>query len=68
MTHPTTGRRAKTSAKKAVSEILILADGNILAHNITPALADVLAGLDPADEAMSRRATREKTFKNALPN
>ena len=68
MSHQTNSRHAKTSAEKAVSEILILADGNILAHNITPEMADMLAGLNPADEAMSRRATRKKTIKNALPN
>ena len=44
------------SAGKSVSEILILADGKILAHNLSPAMAGVLAALDPADAAMSRRA------------
>ncbi|MBI4623441.1 MAG: hypothetical protein HY736_09530, partial [Verrucomicrobia bacterium] len=37
-------------------ELLILPDGRILAHNITPALARVLATLDPANEAMRQRA------------
>lgn len=68
MSHPTNRRRAKTSAEKAVSEILILPDGRIFAHNITPVIADVLAELNPADEAMSRRATSNITFKNELPN
>ena len=37
------------------SELLILPDGKILAHNITPIMAKVLSELDPADEAMNRR-------------
>jgi hypothetical protein len=39
---------------------MILSDGKIYAHNLTPALAGVLAQLNPADEAMRRRATRKK--------
>ncbi len=38
------------------AEILILADGRVLAHNITPAVAAVLAELAPHDEAMRLRA------------
>lgn len=38
------------------AEILILADGRVLAHNITPAVAAVLAELVPHDEAMRLRA------------
>lgn len=37
-------------------ELLILPDGRILAHNITPALAQLLSELDPANEAMRQRA------------
>ncbi|MDR3460275.1 MAG: hypothetical protein P4N60_22835 [Verrucomicrobiae bacterium] len=40
------------------SEILILAGGKILAHNITPVMAQVLSELNPEDAAMSRRAGR----------
>jgi hypothetical protein len=50
------------------SELLILPDGRILAHNITPVLARVLAELNPTDEAMNRRARRRKTLKHELPN
>jgi hypothetical protein len=42
----------------AVSEILILPDGKILAHNLSPAMAGILAELDPADETMRLRATQ----------
>ena len=39
-----------------MSEILILPDGKIFAHNITPAMAGVLAELDPEDKPMRQRA------------
>ncbi len=38
------------------TEILILADGTVYAHNITPRMARVLALLDPADLPMRARA------------
>jgi hypothetical protein len=68
MKAPMTKKRTKLSAKKSVSEILILADGKILAHNISPVMAGVLAELNPADEAMSRRALRKNILKHELPN
>jgi hypothetical protein len=37
-------------------EVLILSDGRILAHNITPELAKVLAEIDPKNQAMALRA------------
>ena len=51
-----------------LSEILILPDGNILAHNLTPAMARVLAVLNPADAAMSQRAKRKTNLIHELPN
>jgi hypothetical protein len=42
--------------RQSSGELLILPDGRVLAHNITPALAEILAALDPADENMRRRA------------
>jgi hypothetical protein len=50
------------------SEFLILPDGRILAHNLTPAVAKILSELNPADEAMSRRSRPATTLKNELPN
>ena len=41
-----------------ISEFLILSDGTVLAHNLTPAMADVLRTLNPKDHIMSRRAQR----------
>ena len=37
-------------------EILILTDGRILTHNLTPDMAAVLQQLNPHDEPMRRRA------------
>lgn len=48
-------------------ELLILPDGKILAHNVTPALARVLAELNPADAAMNRRAYSRKISNHELP-
>lgn len=45
-----------TSADDSGSEILVLSDGRIFAHNITPAMAQALAALNPGDEDMRRRA------------
>ena len=42
--------------EQSTGELLILPDGRILAHNITPELARLLSELDPADDAMRRRA------------
>ena len=56
------------SAESAVGELLILPDGRVLAHNLSAALAGVLAELNPGDMAMNRRAAEKKPFTNELPN
>ncbi len=40
------------------TELLILPDGRILAHNITPEMAALLAELDPQNKAMKARNRR----------
>jgi hypothetical protein len=50
------------------SEVLILPDGRILAHNITPEMASVLGELNPDDQAMKRRAKQKSILKHELPN
>ena len=60
MKTPTKRKRSKIAAVQSVSEILILADGKILAHNISPLMAGLLAELNPGDAAMNQRALREK--------
>ena len=47
-------------------EILIEADGRIFAHNLTPALAAVLAELNPDDETMRTRAGEEMKSKSRI--
>jgi hypothetical protein len=38
------------------TEILLLPDGRILVHNLTPAFAELLRELNPADEQIQPRA------------
>lgn len=38
------------------TELLLLPDGRILAHNITPQMAAVLSELDPQNESLRERA------------
>ena len=45
------------------SEILILPNGKILAHNMTPEMAAILSELDPKNEAMKKRATKRNRSK-----
>ncbi|MBI4622835.1 MAG: hypothetical protein HY736_06365, partial [Verrucomicrobia bacterium] len=56
MTRAKSNYAATLDDHQSSGELLILPDGRILAHNITPALARVLATLDPANEAMRLRA------------
>jgi len=39
------------------TDLLILPDGRILVHNLTPAMAALLHALDPRDRSMTTRAT-----------
>ena len=39
-----------------MTELLIQADGTILAHYLTPATAELLSALNPSDEPMKQRA------------
>jgi hypothetical protein len=38
------------------AELLLLPDGRILAHSITPELAAILSGIDPHNRDMAQRA------------
>jgi hypothetical protein len=42
--------------KLETTELLILSDGKILVHNLTPAMAELLAELDPDNLEMRQRA------------
>jgi hypothetical protein len=49
-------RQANRACTGTSEDILILTDGRILAHNLTPAMAAVLRELNPNDERMRKRA------------
>ena len=38
------------------SDLLLLPNGRLLVHNLTPAMAEVLRKLDPEDQVMRKRA------------
>jgi len=48
----------RTRSSAATSELLVLPDGRVLAHNLTPALAALLAEFDPGDDSMQARARK----------
>ena len=50
--------KKNTSPKPQVeltTELLIMPDGKVMAHNLTPVMAAVLSELNPADEAIKQR-------------
>ena len=51
---------AEAAAEEA-SSILILADGRILARNVTPAVAALLLALRPDSEELAVRASHSST-------
>lgn len=40
----------------SITEMQILPDGRVLVHNLTPLMAAILAGMNPADDQMRSRA------------
>ena len=56
MTRAKNNYAATVDDAQSSGEILLLPDGRILAHNLTPALARLLAELDPTNTAMAGRA------------
>jgi hypothetical protein len=45
------------------TELLILPDGRVLVHNLTPAFAQILQSLNAEDELMRKRAAAEEPSK-----
>jgi len=43
-----------------MQEILILADGRVMAHNLTPGMAMMLRELNPGDKRMQQRVRNPK--------
>jgi hypothetical protein len=46
----------KPAKQELLSEVLIMPDGKIYAHNLTPEMAKVLSELNPEDESIRQRA------------
>ena len=59
---------AQKSSAPLTSELLLLPDGRILAHNLTPAFAGLLRELNPGDEQISSRVTRHSSPTHELPD
>jgi hypothetical protein len=55
--------------QELMSEVLLMPDGTVLAHNLTPAMAAVLHELNPADETIRQRVVTlvGKEAKKILP-
>ena len=51
------------------TELMIMPDGKVLAHNLTPVMAAVLSELNPADEAIKQRIIThvDSEVKKLLP-
>jgi hypothetical protein len=45
-----------TTGNASMTELLIQADGTVFAHNLTPAMAELLNALNPSDKPMKQRA------------
>jgi hypothetical protein len=52
-------QRSKHTRRSVATDILILSDGTVLAHNLTPGMANVLQKLNPRDETIKARAARK---------
>jgi hypothetical protein len=65
---PKSNYAAVVEDRQASGELLILPDGRILAHNITPALARLLSAIDPDDEAMRQRAALTDSPPDSFPS
>jgi hypothetical protein len=47
--------KPKASTPELMSELLVMPDGQIYAHNLTPEMAAVLSELNPNDQAIKNR-------------
>jgi hypothetical protein len=69
--------KAKTGLKIAQppasgSDLLLLPDGRLLVHNLTPAMAELLRQLNPDDQTLRKRAElsadRQETIARPVGN
>jgi hypothetical protein len=54
-------RRKRSTRRPLATDILILSDGTVLAHNLTPVMASALRQLNPQDATFKARAARRRT-------
>jgi hypothetical protein len=47
--------KSQSNKAELLSEVMIMPDGKIYAHNLTPEMAKVLSELNPADESIKQR-------------
>jgi hypothetical protein len=50
------------------TELLILSDGQVLAHNLTPPMARLLLELNPSNKELSQRAARRNAHARPTKN
>ncbi len=67
MTRASNNYAATIADGQRTGEMLILPDGRILVHNLTPELARLLSELDPHDAAMRARAGSEEPGAASSP-
>jgi hypothetical protein len=56
-----------TTRNASMTELLIHTDGTVFAHNLTPAIAELLSALNPSDEPMKQRARAINPQSDELP-
>ena len=54
--------------QELISELLILSDGRVLAHNLTVQIAEILKLLDPHDDIIERRASAHPETSSPADN
>ncbi len=58
---PKQGRTPRPAAGSLTTELLVLPDGRILVHDLTPGFAALLNELKPSDEAIKLRVEQTRT-------
>jgi hypothetical protein len=60
---PEAGRRCprRRAQRELTTELLVLPDGGVLVHNLTPTFARLLSALNPGDAPLQRRAEARPT-------
>jgi len=63
-----TTKNCEPSGRCLMSELLILPDGRLLVHNMTPVFARLLSRLNPESEEIMSRVTRHPSPPHELPD